>query len=105
MEILSGVIAYVDNFKRHGQSVKDLRGYILIFTGPPGTGKTKLCEAIADAFLKHPEVASIFCHSESITGESELGTQLFKTIFKKDIGKRRPSDMFGNTMGLIPKDE
>ena len=60
--------------------------------------------AIADASLKYPEKTCIFCHSESITGESELGTQLFKTITAKDIGQKRQKNILGNT-GLIPKDE
>lgn len=104
MEALSGVTVRIDNLKRKGSDVKETRGNIVYIIGKPGTGKTKMCYAIANAFLKHPEKTSIFCHSESITGESELGTQLFKTIATKDIGEKRQKNIFGND-GLITKDE
>lgn len=104
IDALSGVTVRIDNLKRKGSDVKEIRGNIIYIIGKPGTGKTKMCYAIANAFLKHPEKTSIFCHSESITGESELGTQLFKTIATKDIGEKRQKNIFGND-GLITKDE
>ena len=105
LEALSGVIARVDHIKRHENDVREIRGNIVYLIGKPGTGKTKMCLAIADAFLKHPGKTCIFCHSESITGESELGTQLFKTISTKDIGKKRAKNMFTGSDGLVAKDE
>lgn len=104
-DVLSSVVARVDDLKHGKFDKKDMRGNIVYIIGPSGTGKTKLCYAIADAFLKHPEKTSIFCHSESITGESELGTQLFKTILTKDIGEKRMKNWFTGSDGLIPKDE
>lgn len=104
-DALSGVIARIDNMKRGNTDIKEVRGNIVYLIGPSGTGKTKMCYAIADAFLKHPEKTSIFCHSESITGESELGSQLFKTITTKDIGQNRTKNIFTGSDGLIPKDE
>lgn len=105
MDALSGVTVRVDNLKRRGSDVKEIRGNIIYIIGKPGTGKTKMCYAIANAFLKHPEKTSIFCHSESITGEAELGTQLFKTIATKDIGEKRQKNIFTGSDGLITKDE
>lgn len=102
---LSGVVARIDNINRGNKDIKEVRGNIVYLIGPSGTGKTKLCYAIADAFLKHPEKTCIFCHSESITNESELGSQLFKTITTKDIGKKRSKNIFTNSDGLVPKDE
>ena len=104
VDALSGVTVRIDNLKRKGGDVKEIRGNIIYIIGKPGTGKTKMCYAIANAFLKHPEKTSIFCHSESITNESELGTQLFKTITTKDIGEKREKNVLG-TDGLMPKDE
>ena len=104
MDALSGVTVRIDNLKRKGSEVKEVRGNIIYIIGKPGTGKTKMCYAIANAFLKHPEKTSIFCHSESITGESELGTQLFKTTATKDIGEKRQKNILGND-GLVTKDE
>ena len=104
-EALSGIITRIDNIKRGNTDIKELRGNIVYLIGPSGTGKTKMCYAIADAFLKHPEKTAIFCHSESITGESELGTQLFKTITTKDIGEKRRKNIFTGNDGLTPKDE
>mgnify|MGYP004523279465 CR=1 FL=1 len=104
MDALSGVTVRIDNLKRKGGDVKEIRGNIIYIIGKPGTGKTKMCYAISNAFLKHPEKTSIFCHSESITNESELGTQLFKTITTKDIGEKREKNVLG-TDGLMPKDE
>lgn len=104
MDALSGVTVRIDNIKRKSSDVKEIRGNIIYIIGKPGTGKTKMCYAIANAFLKHPEKTSIFCHSESITGESELGNQLFKTIATKDIGEKRQKNIFGND-GLVTKDE
>lgn len=105
MDALSGVAVRIDNLKRKGSDIKEIRGNIVYIIGKPGTGKTKMCYAIANAFLKHPEKTSIFCHSESITGESELGTQLFKTIATKNIGEKRQKNIFTGSDGLIAKDE
>ncbi len=102
---LSGVAARVDDLNRGKYDEKDMRGNIIYIIGPSGTGKTKMCYAIADAFLKHSEKTCIFCHSESITSESELGTQLFKTILTKDIGEKRQKNWFTGSDGLVPKDE
>lgn len=104
-DVLSGAIARIDNIKRGNTDTKEIRGNIIYLIGPSGVGKTKMCYAIADAFLRHPEKTSIFCHSESITGESELGSQLFKTIIAKDIGQERTKNIFTGSDGLIPKDE
>lgn len=104
-DALSSVAARVDDLKRGKCDKKDMRGNIVYLIGPSGTGKTKMCYAIADAFLRHPEKTCIFCHSESITSESELGTQLFKTILTKDIGKKRKKNWFTGSDGLVPKDE
>lgn len=103
-ETLSGVVARIDNIKRHKSDVKELRGNIVYLIGKPGTGKTKMCYAIADAFLKHPDKTCIFCHSESITSESELGTQLFKTVNSKNIGEKRSKNALG-TDGVMAKEE
>jgi hypothetical protein len=105
LEALSGIIARIDNTKRRENDVKELRGNVVYLIGKPGIGKTKMCYAIADAFLKHPEKTSIFCHSESITNESELGTQLFKTISTKDIGERRSKNIFTGSNGIFAKEE
>ena len=104
VDALSSVVARIDNIKRHKNDVKEIRGNIVYLIGRPGVGKTKMCYAIADAFLKHPDKSSIFLHSESITNESTLGNQLFKTISAKDIGKRRKKNIYGND-GLIGKEE
>ena len=104
IEVLSGVVARIDNIKRHKSDVKEIRGNIVYLIGKPGIGKTKMCYAIADAFLKHPEKTCIFCHSESITGESELGTQLFKTVNSKNIGEKRSKNALG-TDGIMAKEE
>ncbi len=104
IDALSGVTVRIDNLKRKGSDVKEIRGNIIYIIGKPGTGKTKMCYAIANAFLKHPEKTSVFCHSESITGESELGTQLFKTVATKDIGEKREKNILGSD-GLVTKDE
>ncbi len=104
IDVLSSVVARIDNIKRHKNDVKEVRGNIVYLIGRPGVGKTKMCYAIADAFLKHADKSSIFCHSESITGESELGTQLFKTVSEKDIGKQRKKNIFGND-GLVAKEK
>ncbi len=104
-DALSSVAARVDDLKRGKYDEKDMRGNIVYLIGPSGTGKTKMCYAIADAFLRHPEKTCIFCHSESITSEAELGTQLFKTILTKDIGEKRQKNWFTGSDGLIPKDE
>lgn len=104
VDALSSVVARIDNIKRHENDVKEIRGNIVYLIGRPGVGKTKMCYAIADAFLKHPEKSSIFLHSESITNESTLGNQLFKTVSAKDIGKRRNKNIYGND-GLIGKEE
>lgn len=103
-DALSSVVARVDILKRGEKDVKEIHGNIIYLIGPSGTGKTKMTYAIANAFLKHPGKTCIFCHSESITNEAELGTQLFKTVASKDIGKRRVKNIFGND-GLFPKDE
>ncbi|MGN1043879.1 MAG: hypothetical protein ACI4PR_03655 [Acutalibacteraceae bacterium] len=105
MDVLSGVAVRIDNLKRKGSDVKEIRGNIVYIIGKPGTGKTKMCYAIANAFLKHPEKTSVFCHSESITGESELGTQLFKTVATKNIGEKRQKNIFTGSDGLVAKDE
>lgn len=104
VDALSSVVARIDNIKRHENDVKEIRGNIVYLIGRPGVGKTKMCYAIADAFLKHPDKSSIFLHSESITNESTLGNQLFKTVSAKDIGKRRKKNIYGND-GLIGKEE
>ena len=104
-DALSGVAARIDILKRQKADVKDTRGNIIYMTGPSGTGKTQMCYAIANAFLKHPEKTCIFCHSENITGEAELGTQLFKTVTTKDIGENRTKNWFTGSDGLVPKDE
>jgi len=104
IEALSGVVARIDNIKRHKSDVKELRGNIVYLIGKPGTGKTKMCYAIADAFLKHPDKTCIFCHSESVTSESELGTQLFKTVNSKNIGEKRSKNVLG-TDGVVAKEE
>ncbi|MDR1364907.1 MAG: hypothetical protein LBJ32_04715 [Oscillospiraceae bacterium] len=72
-KILSGVIARIDNIKRHRSNIKEVRGNIIYIIGAPGTGKTKLCYAIASAFCKYPEKTCVFCHSENVTSETELG--------------------------------
>lgn len=105
LDVLSGVVARIDNIKRRESDVKEIRGNVVYLIGKPGTGKTKMCYAIADAFLKHPNKTSVFCHSESITSEAELGTQLFKTISTKDIGEKRSKNMFTGSDGLVAKDE
>lgn len=102
---LSGIAARVDDMKRGRCDSRDMRGNIVYIAGPSGTGKSKMCYAIAEAFLKHPDKTCIFCHSESITGESELGDQLFKTRITKDIGKHRDKNWFTGSDGLVPKDE
>lgn len=104
-DALSSVAARVDDIKRGKYDKKDMRGNIVYLIGPSGTGKTKMCYAIADAFLRHSEKTCIFCHSESITSEAELGTQLFKTILTKDIGEKRQKNWFTGSDGLVPKDE
>ncbi len=104
-DVLSGTIARIDNIKRGNTDTKEIRGNIIYLIGPSGTGKTKMCYAIADAFLKHPEKTAIFCHSESITGESELGSQLFKTIIAKDVGEERTKNIFTGSDGIVAKDE
>lgn len=105
LEALSGIVARIDNIKRRKNDVKELRGNVVYLIGKPGTGKTKMCYAIADAFSKHPGKTSIFCHSESITSEAELGTQLFKTIATKDIGEKRSKNIFTGSNGLVAKEE
>lgn len=104
-DALSSVAARIDDLKRGKCDEKDMRGNIIYLIGPSGTGKTKMCYAIADAFLRHSEKTCIFCHSESITSEAELGTQLFKTVLTKDIGEKRQKNWFTGNDGLIPKDE
>lgn len=105
LEALSGIVARIDNIKRRESDVREIRGNIVYIIGAPGTGKTKMCYAIADALLKHSNKTSIFCHSESITSESELGTQLFKTVNAKDIGKKRHKNIFTGSDGIVPKEE
>ncbi len=105
LDVLSGIIARIDKIKRRKNDVKEIRGNIVYLIGKPGIGKTKMCYAIAEAFLRHKEKSCIFCHSESITGESELGTQLFKTVSAKDIGKRRRTNTFTGSNGLVQKEE
>ena len=102
-DALSGIVTRIDNLKKQGKNAKEVRGNIVYLIGPSGTGKTKMCEAIAQAFLKHPEKTAIFCHSESITSESELGTQLFKTIMSKDIGEKHVKNAWG--MGGVKTQE
>ncbi len=102
VDALSSVVTRIDNIKRHKSDVKEIRGNIVYLIGRPGVGKTKMCYAIADAFLKHPEKSSIFLHSESITDESTLGNQLFKTVGTKDIGERHKKNIFG---GIVAKEE
>jgi hypothetical protein len=103
-EALSSVVARIDNIKRRKNDIKELRGNIVYLIGKPGTGKTKMCYAIADAFLKHSDKTCIFCHSENITSESELGIQLFKTVNSKNIGEKRSKNALG-TDGVVAKEE
>lgn len=105
MDALSSVVTRIDNVKRHKSDVKEIRGNIVYLIGRPGVGKTKMCYAIADAFLKYPEKSSFFLHSESITDESTLGNQLFKTVGTKDIGERRKKNTFTGSDGIVPKEE
>lgn len=105
LEALSGVIARIDNLKRHPNNSKEIRGNIVYLIGKPGTGKSKMCDAIAEAFLKNPKVTSIFCHSENIESTAELGTQLFKTVMTKDIGEKRTKNIFSQSDGIVPKEE
>ncbi len=104
-DALSGVIARIDNVKRNENDIKELRGNVVYLIGSPGIGKTKMCYAIADAFLKHPERTCIFCHSESITSESDLGTQLFKTVSSKNVGIKREKNAYTGSDGIIAKEE
>lgn len=105
VDALSSVVTKIDNIKRHKSDVKEIRGNIAYLIGRPGVGKTKMCYAIADAFLKHPEKSSIFLHSESITDESTLGNQLFKTVGAKDIGERHKKNIFTGSDGIVAKEE
>lgn len=105
VDALSSVVTRIDNIKRHKSDVKEIRGNIAYLIGRPGVGKTKMCYAIADAFLKHPEKSSIFLHSESITDESTLGNQLFKTVGAKDIGERHKKNIFTGSDGIVAKEE
>lgn len=105
VEVLSSVVARINSDKLVKGNVKEIRGNVIYIIGKSGTGKTKLCYAIADAFLECSDKACTFCHSEGITGESELGTQLFKTIATKDIGKFRSKNIFTGHDGLVAKDE
>lgn len=102
---LCSIIARLHNIARSRVNRRDLRGNIIYLIGPSGTGKTTLCHAIADAFLKCPNKSSLVCQSESISSGTDLGSQLFKTIITKDIGQRRQWSAFFNHNGLIPKEE
>lgn len=102
---LSSIAVRIHNTVENKISSRDLRGNIVYIRGNSGTGKTEMCYEIARAFLKHQEKSCVFLHSESITSESELGTQLFKLISTADIGKRRFKNIFTGTDGVIPKNE
>lgn len=104
LRALIGMIAGPGCINQNSKEMDYSGGNVVYLIGPPGTGKTKMCLAIANAVLKHPQKTLFFCQSESITDEEDLGSQLFKSVLTGDIGKNRlDNPLVGN--GIIPKYE
>ncbi len=104
-DVLSNIAVKVHKAGSGKVSHRDLTGNIVYIRGNSGTGKTEMCREIARAFLQTPSCSSLFIHSEEITQDAELGTQLFKLISTADIGKKRPINYFTGNNGVVPKNE
>lgn len=104
-DVLSNIAVKVHKAGSGKISHRDLTGNIVYIRGNSGTGKTEMCREIAKAFLNVSSCSSLFVHSEEITQEAELGTQLFKLISTADIGKKRPINYFTGNNGIVPKNE
>lgn len=104
-DVLSNIAVKVHKAASGKVSHRDLTGNIVYIRGNSGTGKTEMCREIAKAFLNVSSCSSLFVHSEEITQDAELGTQLFKLISTADIGKKRPINYFTGNNGIVPKNE
>lgn len=104
-DVLSNIAVKVHKAGSGKVSHRDLTGNIVYIRGNSGTGKTEMCREIAKAFLNVSSCSSLFVHSEEITQDAELGTQLFKLISTADIGKTRPMNYFTGNNGIVPKNE
>ena len=104
-DVLSNIAVKVHKAASGKVSHRDLTGNIVYIRGNSGTGKTEMCREIANAFLNVSSCSSLFVHSEEITQDAELGTQLFKLISTADIGKKRPINYFTGNNGIVPKNE
>lgn len=103
--VFGGIVTRLDNMARGRVDKKDFRGNVVYFIGPSGTGKTTMAYAIADAFLKHPEKTFLSYSSDSVSGDTDLGSQLFKTIITKNIGQKRELSSAFEQSSLTPKEE
>lgn len=104
-DVLSNIAVKVHKAASGKVSHRDLTGNIVYIRGNSGTGKTEMCREIAKAFLNVSSCSSLFVHSEEITQDAELGTQLFKLVSTADIGKKRPINYFTGNNGIVPKNE
>lgn len=102
---LSGCLQRIEDSKKGKTNSRTMRGNVVYMVGPSGVGKTTMARAIANAVLKHDEKSSLFIDSGDISGDAELGKQLFKTVMKFDIGKNRVKNLFGmGDMGIYQKE-
>lgn len=63
---------------------RDKKGNAIYIVGSPGTGKTELVKATAEAVLKHPEKTFLTIDPSMINDKSSLDDQLFKTLYQEE---------------------
>ncbi|MDQ5984266.1 MAG: hypothetical protein RUMPE_01312 [Eubacteriales bacterium SKADARSKE-1] len=63
---------------------RDKKGNAIYIVGSPGTGKTELVKATAEAVLKHPEKTFLVIDPSMINDKSSLDDQLFKTLYQEE---------------------
>ncbi len=86
LPILKQSIHNIETLNSGRKTSFNVEGNVIYMIGPSGVGKSTMAKAIANAVLKYPEKTLLVINTGAIDGEEPLGSQLFKTIEKKNIG-------------------
>ena len=92
------LIVALEEIFNNKKSCESTSGNVVYIIGPPGTGKSVMANAIADAFLKYKEHTCLIISPEQAKSDSssgptgDLASRLFKVITKFVNLEKKPKD-------------